>query len=60
MEAAPRQQTPESDPVVVFNEFKHRDEAVGEQPLAPGPLEEYPVRALVRQERVPVNVYWAP
>lgn len=34
--------------------------AVYEQSLEPGPLEEYPVRALVRQQRVPVNVYWAP
>ena len=33
---------------------------VYEQSLAPGPVEECPVRALVRQERVPVNVYWAP
>jgi 6-phosphogluconolactonase len=34
--------------------------AVYEQSLAPGPVEQYPVRALVRQQRVPVNVYWAP
>ena len=34
--------------------------AVYEQSLAPGPIEECPVRALVRQQRVPVNVYWAP
>jgi 6-phosphogluconolactonase len=34
--------------------------AVYEECLRPGPIEEYPVRALVRQSRVPVNVYWAP
>ena len=34
--------------------------AVFERSLEPGPLEEYPVRALVHQQRVPVNVYWAP
>jgi 6-phosphogluconolactonase len=33
---------------------------VYEESLRPGPIEEYPVRALVRQDRVPVNVYWAP
>jgi 6-phosphogluconolactonase len=34
--------------------------AVYEQSLLPGPIEEYPVRALVQQDQVPVNVYWAP
>jgi 6-phosphogluconolactonase len=34
--------------------------AVYEQSLEPGPVEQYPVRALVHQQRVPVNVYWAP
>lgn len=34
--------------------------AVYEESLRPGPIEEYPVRALVQQDRVPVNVYWAP
>jgi 6-phosphogluconolactonase len=34
--------------------------AVWERSLQPGPVEEYPVRALVQQQRVPVNVYWAP
>jgi 6-phosphogluconolactonase len=34
--------------------------AVYEESLRPGPIEEYPVRALVRQNQVPVNVYWAP
>ncbi len=34
--------------------------AVYEASLRPGPREEYPIRALVRQPRVPVNVYWAP
>jgi 6-phosphogluconolactonase len=34
--------------------------AVYEESLRPGPIEEYPVRALVHQQRVPVNVYWAP
>jgi 6-phosphogluconolactonase len=34
--------------------------AVYEESLRPGPIEEYPVRALVQQNQVPVNVYWAP
>jgi 6-phosphogluconolactonase len=34
--------------------------AAYEEALQPGPLERLPVRALLRQERVPVNVYWAP
>jgi 6-phosphogluconolactonase len=34
--------------------------AVYEQALQPGPIEQYPVRALLHQARVPVNVYWAP
>lgn len=40
--------------------FGDRKRAVYEDSLRPGPVEQYPVRALVRQERVPVNVYWAP
>jgi 6-phosphogluconolactonase len=40
--------------------FGERKRAVYEDSLRPGPVEQYPVRALVRQERVPVNVYWAP
>ncbi len=43
--------------LLFFGETKR---AVYEQSLQPGPVEEYPVRALVQQERVPVNVYWAP
>jgi 6-phosphogluconolactonase len=31
---------------------------VFEQALAPGPAEELPVRALLRQDSVPVDVYW--
>jgi 6-phosphogluconolactonase len=34
--------------------------SVYEESLLPGPVEEYPIRALVQQPRVPVNVYWAP
>jgi 6-phosphogluconolactonase len=33
---------------------------VYERALAPGPVEQYPIRALVHQNRVPVNVFWAP
>jgi 6-phosphogluconolactonase len=33
---------------------------VYEESLRPGPVEEYPVRALLRQDQVPVNIYWAP
>ena len=40
--------------------FGARKRAVYEASLRPGPLEEYPVRALVQQPQVPVNVYWAP
>jgi 6-phosphogluconolactonase len=40
--------------------FGRAKRAVWERSLEPGPVEEYPVRALVHQERVPVNVYWAP
>jgi 6-phosphogluconolactonase len=40
--------------------FGDAKRAVYEQSLAQGPVEQYPVRALVRQQRVPVNVYWAP
>ena len=40
--------------------FGDKKRAVYEDSLRPGPVEQYPVRALVRQERVPVNVYWAP
>jgi 6-phosphogluconolactonase len=28
--------------------------------LADGPIEEMPVRAVLRQQAVPVNIYWAP
>jgi 6-phosphogluconolactonase len=31
-----------------------------ERACADGPVEEMPVRALLRQQRVPVSVYWAP
>ena len=34
--------------------------AVYEASLKPGPAEEYPIRALVHQPRVPVTVFWAP
>ena len=34
--------------------------AVYEASLQPGPIEEYPIRALVHQARVPVSVFWAP
>ncbi len=34
--------------------------SVYEETLQPGPIEQYPIRALVCQQRVPVNVYWAP
>ena len=34
--------------------------AVYEESLQPGPIEECPVRAVVQQNAVPVNVYWAP
>jgi len=40
--------------------YGDKKRAVYENSLRPGPVEQYPVRALVRQERVPVNVYWAP
>jgi 6-phosphogluconolactonase len=40
--------------------FGRTKRAVYEQSLEPGPIEEYPVRALVHQQRVPVSVYWAP
>ena len=40
--------------------FGDRKRAVYEDCLRPGPVEQYPVRALVRQDRVPINVYWAP
>jgi 6-phosphogluconolactonase len=40
--------------------FGERKRAVYEDCLRPGPVEQYPVRALVQQDRVPVNVYWAP
>jgi 6-phosphogluconolactonase len=40
--------------------FGARKRAVYEASLEPGPVEQYPIRALVRQPRVPVNVFWAP
>jgi len=40
--------------------FGARKRAVYKESLRPGPVEEYPVRALVQQTQVPVNVYWAP
>jgi 6-phosphogluconolactonase len=40
--------------------FGERKRAVYEECLRPGPVEQYPVRALMRQDRVPINVYWAP
>jgi 6-phosphogluconolactonase len=43
--------------LLFFGEHKR---AVYEDCLRPGPVEQYPVRALVRQNRVPINVYWAP
>jgi len=33
---------------------------VYEAALKPGPIAEYPIRALVQQSRVPVSVFWAP
>ncbi|HEY7750611.1 MAG TPA: 6-phosphogluconolactonase [Aestuariivirgaceae bacterium] len=38
-------------------EMKRR---VLERALAPGPVEELPVRALFNQDRAPVDVYWSP
>jgi 6-phosphogluconolactonase len=40
--------------------FGQSKRAVYEASLAPGPVEEYPIRALVQQPRVPVTVFWAP
>jgi 6-phosphogluconolactonase len=40
--------------------FGARKRAVYEESLRPGPPEQYPIRALVHQPQVPVNVYWAP
>jgi 6-phosphogluconolactonase len=34
--------------------------AIYEEALEEGPIEQYPIRALVRQAHVPVTVYWAP
>ncbi len=34
--------------------------AVYQQALADGPVEDMPVRAILRQNRVPVDVYWCP
>jgi 6-phosphogluconolactonase len=34
--------------------------AVFESALADGPIEEMPIRAVLRQQRVPVEVYWTP
>jgi len=40
--------------------FGERKRAVYEDCLRPGPVEQYPVRSLMHQDRVPINVYWAP
>jgi 6-phosphogluconolactonase len=40
--------------------FGARKRAIYEASLEPGPVEQYPIRALVCQPRVPVNVFWAP
>jgi 6-phosphogluconolactonase len=40
--------------------FGNAKRAVYEHALLPGPVDEFPVRALLRQNRVPVHVYWAP
>ncbi len=34
--------------------------AVLEKALAPGPVEEMPIRCFLRQNRTPVHIYWAP
>lgn len=34
--------------------------SVYEQAMAPGPVSELPVRAILHQDRVPVRVFWAP
>lgn len=34
--------------------------AVFDQAMKPGPVEELPIRALLNQEKVPVELYWAP
>ncbi len=34
--------------------------AVFDQAMKPGPIEEMPIRALLHQERTPVEMYWAP
>jgi 6-phosphogluconolactonase len=31
-----------------------------EQALADGPVEAMPIRAVLRQDKVPLNVYWSP
>jgi 6-phosphogluconolactonase len=43
--------------LLFFGAEKH---AVYQRALEPGPAEEYPVRAILHQERVRVTVYWAP
>jgi 6-phosphogluconolactonase len=34
--------------------------AVFDQAMKPGPVEEMPIRAILHQEQVPVELYWAP
>ena len=34
--------------------------AVFEQAMKPGPVEELPIRGLLHQEKVPIELYWAP
>jgi 6-phosphogluconolactonase len=34
--------------------------AIFEQAMKPGPVDELPIRALLHQEKVPVELYWAP
>ena len=34
--------------------------AVFEAAIAEGPIEDMPIRAVLRQQRVPVEVYWTP
>ena len=47
-------------PEAATRSFGAAKRAVYEESLRPGPIEECPVRAVVQQDAVPVNVFWAP
>jgi 6-phosphogluconolactonase len=46
--------------IAVLLQGQEKRQALRRAAAEPGPVEEMPVRALLRQDQVPVHIYWAP